>query len=140
MGFSTPDGAWSVPDHEKVARGRASITQINRFGALQGFGNPQVSFATESKSTNREELGMDTLELAVEECHAQGGQWVGGGRPLRRGLRQLLKAVREAAGWDRRGPLDAAPGPNVRSLGWHLLSLRGLLSTRSIIRVLETAT
>ncbi len=141
MGFSLlmARGPYRIPNVR--ATGQLYYTNKIRFGAFRGFGNPQVSFATEIQIDEiAEKLGMDPLDLRLKNATRKGDSWVGGGPVHSDGFVSCLKAVRELAEWDRRSTLVAAPGTR-RSLGLACSShISGLLSTGAIIRVLEDGT
>ena len=141
MGFSLlmARGPYRIPNVR--AAGRLYYTNKIRFGAFRGFGNPQVSFATEIQIDEiAEKIGMDPLELRLKNATRKGDSWVGGGPVHSDGFVGCLEAVRESSGWDRRDKLPAAPGKR-RSLGLACSShISGLLATAAIIRVLEDGT
>jgi CO/xanthine dehydrogenase Mo-binding subunit len=141
MGFSLlmARGPYRIPNVR--ATGQLYYTNKIRFGAFRGFGNPQVSFATEIQIDEiAEKIGMDALDLRLKNATRKGDSWVGGGPVHSDGFASCLKAVRESAEWDRRSTLVASPGTR-RSLGLACSShISGLLSTGAIIRVLEDGT
>ena len=141
MGFSLlmARGPYRIPNVR--ATGQLYYTNKIRFGAFRGFGNPQVSFATEIQIDEiAEKIGMDALDLRLKNATRKGDSWVGGGPVHSDGFVSCLKAVRESAEWDRRSTLVASPGTR-RSLGLACSShISGLLSTGAIIRVLEDGT
>jgi len=141
MGFSLlmARGPYRIPNVR--ATGQLYYTNKIRFGAFRGFGNPQVSFATEIQIGELpNKIGMDALDLRLKNATRKGDSWVGGGPVHSDGFASCLKAVRESAEWDRRSTLVASPGTR-RSLGLACSShISGLLSTGAIIRVLEDGT
>ncbi len=76
--------------------------------AMQGFGNPQVSFAVESLMDElAEKLGMDPLELRLKNYVGLGESFWGQGPLVRSlvhsdGVRQLLREGAARIGWERR--------------------------------------
>ena len=79
--------------------------------AMQGFGNPQVTFAVESLMDElAEKLGMDPLELRLKNYVGLGESFWGQGPLVRSlvqsdGVQQLLREGAARIGWERRqGP------------------------------------
>ena len=96
MGFSLlmARGPYRIPNVR--ATGQLYYTNKIRFGAFRGFGNPQVSFATEIQIDEiAEKLGMDALDLRLKNATRKGDSWVGGGPVHSDGFVSCLKAVRE---------------------------------------------
>jgi CO/xanthine dehydrogenase Mo-binding subunit len=141
LGFSMlmARGPYRIPNLR--AHGRLYYTNKIRFGAFRGFGNPQVSFATEDQIDEiAERLGRDPLELRRQNAVRKGDCWVGGGAIGSDGFVRCLDAVREAAPWASRRSLPARPGTR-RALGLACSShISGLLSTAAIVRLLEDGT
>ena len=123
------------------ARGRLYYTNKVRFGAFRGFGNPQVSFATETQLDEiAVQLKMDPIELRLKNATRKGDGWVGGGRVGSDGFVKCLEAVRDQSNWNGRANLKAHPGTR-RGLGVACAShISGLLATGAIIRLLEDGT
>ena len=96
MGFSLymARGPYRIPNNR--ARGRLYYTNKIRFGAFRGFGNPQVSFATESQLDEiAEKLQIDPIELRLKNATRKGDAWVGGGLVGSDGFVKCLEAVRD---------------------------------------------
>jgi xanthine dehydrogenase molybdenum-binding subunit len=76
--------------------------------AMQGFGNPQVTFAVESLMDElAEKLGMDPLELRLKNYVGLGESFWGQGPLVRSlvqsdGVQQLLREGAARIGWERR--------------------------------------
>ena len=76
--------------------------------AMQGFGNPQVTFAVESLMDElAEKLGMDPLELRLKNYVGLGESFWGQGPMVRSlvqsdGVQQLLREGAARIGWERR--------------------------------------
>ena len=76
--------------------------------AMQGFGNPQVTFAVESLMDElAEKLGMDPLELRLKNYVGLGQSFWGQGPMVRSlvqsdGVQQLLREGAARIGWERR--------------------------------------
>jgi CO/xanthine dehydrogenase Mo-binding subunit len=138
LGFSLlmARGPYRIPN--SCAHGRLYYTNKVRFGAFRGFGNPQVSFATEIQLDEiADRIGMDPLELRRKNAIRAGDRWLGGGAVNADGFVKCLDAVREASGWDERQKHTAEPGKR-RALGLACSShISGLLATSAIIRLLE---
>jgi xanthine dehydrogenase molybdenum-binding subunit len=77
--------------------------------AMQGFGNPQVTFAVESLIDElAERLGLDPIELRLKNYVGQGDTFWGQGPLVRSivqsdGVPELLRRGAEKIGWERRG-------------------------------------
>ncbi|MFO1349558.1 MAG: xanthine dehydrogenase family protein molybdopterin-binding subunit [Gammaproteobacteria bacterium] len=118
--------------------GRLVYTNKLRFGAFRGFGNPQVSFATETQLDDiAKALAIDPLALRLNNALREGEPWFGGGAVASNGLAECIARARAASNWDRRDPLPALPGTR-RALGVACAAhISGLLGTGAIVRLLE---
>jgi len=82
--------------------------------AMQGFGNPQVTFAVESLMDElAERLGMDPIQLRLKNYVGLGDTFWGQGPLVRSivqsdGVPELLQRGAQLIGWERRQP---APAP-----------------------------
>lgn len=85
--------------------GRAVYTNKGPSCAMQGFGNPQVTFAAESLMDElAAKLGMDPIELRLKNYVGLGDTFWGQGPAVRSvvrsdGVQQLLKDGAEKFGW-----------------------------------------
>ena len=147
LGFSLlmGRGPYRIPNTR--CAGKLIYTNKIRFGAFRGFGNPQVSFATESQiDTIADKLGMDPLELRLKNILAPGEPWFGGSEVGSNGLAACIERAREASGWDqRRGTAKDEsrdePEHGHRGMGVALAAhISGLLATGAIVRMLEDGT
>ncbi len=83
--------------------------------AMQGFGNPQVTFAVESLMDElAEKLGMDPIELRLKNYVGLGDTFWGQGPLVRSivqsdGVPQLLQEGAEKIGWQRRTTQSTHP-------------------------------
>jgi xanthine dehydrogenase molybdenum-binding subunit len=83
--------------------------------AMQGFGNPQVTFAAESLLDElAEKLGMDPVELRLKNYVGLGDTFWGQGPLVRSivqsdGVPQLLREGAERIDWERRNPPPSPP-------------------------------
>ena len=83
--------------------------------AMQGFGNPQVTFVAESLMDElAEKLGLDPLELRLKNYVGLGDTFWGQGPLVRSivrsdGVPELLRQGAEAIGWQNRPPLSPPP-------------------------------
>ena len=120
------------------ASGRLVYTNRMRFGAFRGFGNPQVTFATESQIDEiADRLGMDPLDLRMKNRMQPGDRWFGGGEVASNGLAECIEKARTASGWQEGRALAAPPGKR-RALGVAACAhISGLLATGAIVRLLE---
>ncbi len=97
-------------------RGVAVYTNKAPSCAMQGFGNPQVTFAVESLVDElAEKLGMDPLELRLKNYVGLGESFWGQGPLVRSvvqsdGVRQLLAEGARRIDWERRRPADKGQG------------------------------
>ena len=103
------------------ASGKLVYTNRMRFGAFRGFGNPQVTFATESQIDEiAGRLGMDPLDLRMKNRMQPGDRWFGGGEVASNGLAECIeKATRGvglAAGQGARRARRQAARPGRRGL------------------------
>jgi CO/xanthine dehydrogenase Mo-binding subunit len=141
MGFAVfmARGPYRIPVSRST--GRLVYTNKLRFGAFRGYGNPQVSFATETQLDElAERLGMDPLELRLKNALRNGDQWVGGGPVNSDGFIACLEAVRDASTWATRESLSARPGWR-RGLGLGCSShISGLMAASVLLRVLQDGT
>lgn len=121
--------------------GKLVYTNKMRFGAMRGFGVPQVSFATETQLDEiADALGIDPFELRKMNIKQDGDRWFGGQEILSNELAQCMEKVRAASDWSSSRILPAKPGKR-RALGLSCSAhISGLLSTGAIIRLLEDGT
>ena len=96
-------------------KGTAVYTNKAISCAMQGFGNPQVTFAAESLMDElAEKLGMDPIELRLKNYVGLGDTFWGQGPLVRSivqsdGVPELLRKGAELIGWERRCPPPALP-------------------------------
>jgi xanthine dehydrogenase molybdenum-binding subunit len=105
-------------------RGTAVYTNKVISCAMQGFGNPQVTFAVESLIDElAEKLDIDPIELRLKNYVGLGDTFWGQGPLVRSivqsdGVPELLRRGAEAIGWQRRQPsptgLPGLEGPRHR--------------------------
>jgi xanthine dehydrogenase molybdenum-binding subunit len=104
-------------------RGTAVYTNKAISCAMQGFGNPQVTFAVESLMDElAEKLGMDPLKLRLKNYVGLGDSFWGQGPQVRSivqsdGVPRLLRQGAEAIGWDARPEPGAQDGRQRRGIG-----------------------
>jgi CO/xanthine dehydrogenase Mo-binding subunit len=141
MGFSLwmARGPYRIPNFR--SSGRLYYTNKLRFGAFRGFGNPQVSFATEIQLDEiAERLSIDPFELRRKNAVRAGDTWVGGGAIHSDGFVKTLDVAQSSSQWSERGHRAAAPGKR-RGMGVASTAhICGLLGTAAIIRLLEDGT
>lgn len=96
-------------------RGTAVYTNKAISCAMQGFGNPQVTFAVESLMDElAAELGMDPIELRLKNYVSLGDTFWGQGPLVRSivqsdGVPELLRRGAEKIGWKNRPCLPEGP-------------------------------
>jgi len=131
-------GPYRIPNQR--ARGKLVYTNKLRFGAFRGFGNPQVSFASEQQmDAVAAKLGLDPIEIRRRNMLREGDRWFVGPKIASNGLAGCLDAVESASGW-RAGAPAAAPGTK-RGRGIAVSAhISGLLGTGAIVRMLEDGT
>lgn len=134
-------GPYRIP-HCRL-RGRVVYTNKLRAGGFRGFGNPQVTFATESQLDElAARLDLDPLELRLRNALNEGERWIGGQRITSCAFKACLERARQASDWDerRRAPRGASDG-KMRGIGVSGLShICGLMGTAATIRMLEDGT
>ena len=138
-------GPYRIPNCR--CAGKLVYTNRMRFGAFRGFGNPQVTFATESQIDEiADRLGIDPIDLRMKNLLQPGDRWFGGGEVASNGLAECIEKARAAAGWQS-GGAPAAPAQQPqnqqlpgkrRALGVAACAhISGLLATGAIVRLLE---
>ena len=121
------------------AHGRVAYTNKLRFGAMRGFGVPQVTFAGEQQIDEiAVKLGLDPAALRQRNAMGPQDSWFGGQALTSNGLSDCLRAVLDGSQWAaKRQALPAAPGKR-RGIGLALSGhISGLLSSGAIVRLLE---
>ncbi|MDP2728141.1 MAG: molybdopterin-dependent oxidoreductase, partial [Dehalococcoidia bacterium] len=116
----------------------AVYTNNPRAGALRGFGQPEMSLASESQMDMiAERLGMDPLDLRLRNAVAD-GDTTNAGRPLRNvSLKECLQAVADRVDWKSK---RAARLPG-RGLGIGCtMALAGGLSTAALVKINDDGT
>lgn len=85
-----------------------------QFGtAFRGFGNPQVTFASESQLDDiAEKLGMDPCQLRLKNANKPGDTAASGAKITSCGLIECIEKAAERSGWKekRRKPADPVDG------------------------------
>ena len=130
-------GPYRIP-HTRC-HGRLVYTNKLRFGAFRGFGNPQVTFATETQLDEiAEALDLDPIELRLKNALREGEPWLGGTEVASNGFVECVEQVREASGWERRSTERSPSSSPRRALGVACTAhICGLLASGAIVRVLE---
>ncbi len=91
--------------------------------AMQGYGNPDVSFAVESHmDIIAEKLGMDPIDLRLKNYVGLGEEFWGQGPTVRSiikscGVEEMLVKGAEMIGWDERGRPEDKTGRYRRGIG-----------------------
>ena len=139
LGFSLLCGRGPYRFTHVHCHGRLAYTNKLRFGAFRGFGNPQVTFASESQIDDiAAKLGMDPIDLRVKNLIRDDDRWFGGQILHSNGLAECVAKVRAASAWPE-APVAAAG--KRRALGFALAGQQsGLLGTGAIVRLLEDGT
>jgi CO/xanthine dehydrogenase Mo-binding subunit len=120
--------------------GHAVYTNKLRAAAFRGFGNPQVTFASESQIDDvAAALGMDPVALRLKNIIRARDRWIGGQTITTSGLAECIDKVVAASGWTaRRAAPAAAPAGMRRGLGIGLTAhISGFLSTSAVVRLAE---
>jgi xanthine dehydrogenase molybdenum-binding subunit len=103
--------------------GQAIYTNKQPSCAMQGFGNPQATFATESLMDElAHELGMDPIEFKLKNYVGLGGTFWGQGPSVQSiiqsdGVPQLLAEGAERIGWKERPDPGTQSGRYRRGIG-----------------------
>lgn len=85
-----------------------------RAAAFRGFGNPQITFASEVQIDElADRLGMDPIDLRLRNAIETGQRWLGGARVESGTLAQCLERVRAESDWDARRQ-QGSPTPGKR--------------------------
>jgi xanthine dehydrogenase molybdenum-binding subunit len=104
-------------------RGRCVYTNKAPSCAMQGFGNPQITFAAEQLIDElADKLGIDPLEFRLKNYVGLGSTFWGQGPLVRSiiwsdGVPELLGHGAEAIGWKNRQPPSAKTGRYRRGIG-----------------------
>ena len=134
-------GPYNIP-HCRL-RGRAVYTNRLRAAGFRGYGNPQVTFATEAQIDELAgRLGIDPVEFRLRNAVETGGRWIGGQTITSCGLNECLTGARDASGWAaKRREGGAGAGGKARGLGVSAFAhICGLLGTSATVRLLEDGT
>jgi carbon-monoxide dehydrogenase large subunit len=113
-----------------------------RAGAFRGFGNPQITFASEVQIDElADRLGMDPIELRLRNVIETGQRWLGGKRVESGTMRQCLEQARHVSDWTaRRQPQSPTPGKR-RGIGIAAVPhVCALLGTSAMIKLNEDGT
>jgi len=103
--------------------GKAVYTNKVPACAMQGFGNPQVTFAVESlMDILAERLEIDPIELRLKNYVGLGQTFWGQGPTVRStirscGVEEMLRKGAELIGWENREKLKELKGPICRGIG-----------------------
>jgi len=103
--------------------GTAVYTNKTPSCAMQGFGNPQATFATESLMDElAHELGMDPIDFKLKNYVGLGGTFWGQGPTVQSivrsdGVPQLLRVGAERIGWKERPRPASQAGRHRRGIG-----------------------
>jgi CO/xanthine dehydrogenase Mo-binding subunit len=132
-------GPYRVPNVSFT--GRVVYTNKLRSGAFRGVGNAQATFACESQLDEiAKRLGIDPIELRLQNAIRQGDTWLGGHPIGAASLAECLERVRVESRWDERRTLPAAPGRK-RALGVSsVVYICAYLSASAIVRLLDDGT
>jgi len=104
-------------------KGTAVYTNTTPSCAMRGFGNPQVTFPTESLMDElAHELGMDPVELRLRNYVGMGDTFWGQGPLVRSivhsdGVPELLERGKKAIRWQDRKPKGSKTGRYRRGIG-----------------------
>ncbi len=157
MHFDTGAYADEGPEVASVgaffARGPYRIPHINaeawcwytnklKAGAFRGFGNPQVSYASELQIDEiAARLGLDPMDVRRRNALASGDLWLGGKTVKGGTLVPCIDALREACGWDaKRGGIPAPPGKK-RGIGMATVAhISAMMGAGSTVRLNEDGT
>ncbi len=86
-------------------------------GAFRGFGGPQVAYAYETHMDMiAERMGLDPFELRMKNLLERGESFSPGDTPIDCDLKEGLKSIAQAIGWDSRGG-EVTTGAKRRGIG-----------------------
>lgn len=114
-----------------------------RAGAFRGFGNPQITFASEVQIDElADRLGMDPIELRLRNVIETGQRWLGGKRVESGTMRQCLEQARQVSDWATRRQPQPPPAPGKRrGIGIAAIPhVCALLGTSAFIKLSEDGT
>ena len=134
-------GPYRIPNMR--ATGQVVYTNRLRFAAFRGFGNPQVTFASESQIDEiAQKLGLDPIEIRIKNAMETGDTWFGGQIVESVSLKECLSKAKTASGWDQKREVYSQDcGPIKRGIGVASCAhISGLLGTGAIVRLLEDGT
>lgn len=131
-------GPYDIPNVH--CEGFAVYTNRLRAGAFRGFGNPQMSFASESQiDALAKKLGLDPIEMRIRNALPKGARWFGGQEVTESTLVEVLETVRARSGWDT--PLPPAQPGKRRGRGVAAMAhSSAFLSTGAIVRLQNDGT
>ncbi|MSO70310.1 MAG: xanthine dehydrogenase family protein molybdopterin-binding subunit [Alphaproteobacteria bacterium] len=131
-------GPYEIPNVH--CEGYAVYTNRMRAGAFRGFGNPQMTFATESQmDALAAKLRLDPIELRIKNALPNGARWFGGQAVTESTLVEALETARTRAGWDK--PMPPAPPGKRRGRGVAAMAhSSAFLSTGAIVRLQNDGT
>jgi CO/xanthine dehydrogenase Mo-binding subunit len=132
-------GPYRIP-HMR-SHGALVYTNKLRFGAYRGFGNPQVTFASEQQIDEiAGRLGLDPFEIRRRNVLREGERWFVGTQVASNGVAECMDVVQAASKFSAATTLGAAPGKR-RGYGLAITAhISGLLATGAIVRMLEDGT
>src|SRR4051812_548379 len=100
-------------------KGFEVMTNKPGVGAYRAPGAPQASFAIESAMDElAEQLGLDPLDLRIQNAVEEGDLWLDNNPWPRIGLKETLERLRAHPLWQKRGSLPSNEGIGVGVGGW----------------------
>jgi CO/xanthine dehydrogenase Mo-binding subunit len=116
-------------------QGVAVYTNKLRAGSYRGFGNPQITFASESQIDELAALaGLDPIEMRLRNTMAGGDRWFGGQAVPVVAIDQCLHQLRAACAAAPK--LPPAPAHIKRGIGYAALAhTSGLLGTAATVQL-----
>lgn len=100
-------------------KGYEVMTNKPGVGAYRAPGAPQASFAIESAMDELAAgLGVDPLDLRIQNAVVEGDLWLDGNPWPRIGLKETLERLRDHPLWQKRGSLPPNEGIGVGAGGW----------------------
>ncbi len=138
FGLMMGRGPYRIP-HVSL-RGRALYTNKLRAGSFRGFGNPQSAFARESLLDDlAAELGIDPVQLRLQNAMAPGEHWLGGQPVASCGVIECIEKVRDRMAADRATD-EPAPGKR-RGVGVSAFAhISSFLSSGAMVQLIEDGT
>lgn len=109
-------GPYRIPHTDVQAW--VAYTNTMRSGAFRGFGNPQISFASESQIDELAiRLDRDPIDFRIQNAVESGDPWIGGQAVEVGSLRACLERLQAASDWAQRRQTPSTRAGRRRGVG-----------------------